>query len=170
VSTPLNRTWRIGGDAFTVDARLEDGRVEGEVEGPGGREALAAEVRRRAGGEVVVRTNGRTHRAVVVRQGTTLHVALDGEVWELEAEAGTASRSGHEGEPFALSPMTGVVVKVNVAAGEEVAKGGELFVVEAMKMEFSVKAPRDLVVEEVRREVGEQVSLGETVVTFRNAS
>jgi biotin carboxyl carrier protein len=62
--------------------------------------------------------------------------------------------------------MTGVLAKVVVAAGDRVAEGDELFVVEAMKMEFSVKAPRAAVVTEVKGARGAKVALGEVVVVF----
>ena len=57
-----------------------------------------------------------------------------------------------------------------VAAGQAVAAGATLFVVEAMKMEFAVKAPRAVTVAEVRRRAGEKVALGEVVVTFREGA
>jgi biotin carboxyl carrier protein len=65
--------------------------------------------------------------------------------------------------------MTGVVRKVLVASGDAVAAGATLFVVEAMKMEFAVTAPRDVVVDEVRAAEGARVEIQQVVVTFREA-
>jgi len=62
--------------------------------------------------------------------------------------------------------MTGTLAKVTVAPGEAVSAGAELFIVEAMKMEYVVRAPRDVIVAEVRGAVGAQVEQGGVVVTY----
>jgi acetyl-CoA/propionyl-CoA carboxylase biotin carboxyl carrier protein len=72
------------------------------------------------------------------------------------------------GDPFATSPMTGVVAKVHAAPGAAVGRGAALFAVEAMKMEYVVRADRDVVVDEVRARPGDRVEVGAVVVTFRD--
>ena len=62
------------------------------------------------------------------------------------------------------SPMPGKVLKVMVAAGDIVTDGQPLVIVEAMKMEFTVKAPHDGKVERVRYSVGQQVAVGDVLV------
>ncbi|MCM3924711.1 acetyl/propionyl-CoA carboxylase subunit alpha, partial [Frankia sp. AiPs1] len=59
----------------------------------------------------------------------------------------------------ARSPMPGTVIAVHAAAGDEVAVGAPLVVVEAMKMEHTVGAPVAGVVKDVLVGVGEQVTL-----------
>uniref|UniRef100_F6YQT3 Methylcrotonoyl-CoA carboxylase subunit alpha, mitochondrial n=1 Tax=Ciona intestinalis TaxID=7719 RepID=F6YQT3_CIOIN len=55
--------------------------------------------------------------------------------------------SGVSGDPMA--PMVGEIQKVLVAPGEEVAQGQPLVVMIAMKMEHTIRSPRDGVVESV---------------------
>lgn len=62
------------------------------------------------------------------------------------------------------APMPGKVIAVNVAVGDAVEKGQVLAVMEAMKMEHSLAAPRDGVVEVVGAELGAQVSEGIVLV------
>ena len=64
--------------------------------------------------------------------------------------------------------MTGVVIQVTTEPGAEVEEGDTLFVVEAMKMEYAVHAPRAARVAEVRAEVGDQVKVDDPVVTFEH--
>ena len=64
------------------------------------------------------------------------------------------------------SPMPGRVLKIMVQEGGKVKKGGLLLVVEAMKMEHSIKAPRAGVVEKIFFRAGEQVEGGAQLLTF----
>ena len=59
-----------------------------------------------------------------------------------------------------LSPMPGLVRAVLVEAGQEVARGDRLVVIEAMKMEHALAAPRDGRIAEVLAEEGAQVEAG----------
>ena len=58
--------------------------------------------------------------------------------------------------------MPGTVLMVNVADGDEVAEGDVLLVLESMKMELSIAAPRDGTVE-VHVAAGEKVALKQTL-------
>jgi acetyl-CoA/propionyl-CoA carboxylase biotin carboxyl carrier protein len=71
----------------------------------------------------------------------------------------TAHSSGGSGNDVA-SPMQATVIKVEVAAGDSVVKGQTVVVLEAMKMEQAITAPRDGVVAKVSAEVGTTVKAG----------
>ena len=62
--------------------------------------------------------------------------------------------------------MPGKVLEVKVAAGDEVAAGDALLVLEAMKMENVLRAPRDGKIERVYAPVGEAVEKGAVLVTY----
>lgn len=63
------------------------------------------------------------------------------------------------GETIA-APMPGNILSVNVKAGDAVKKGQVLMVLEAMKMENEIMAPRDAVVASVSATVGSTVETG----------
>ncbi len=63
-------------------------------------------------------------------------------------------------------PIIGRVAKVFVRKGEAVAKGDRIAVVEAMKMEHVLHAPRDGVIETVAAKEGEQVALGALIAVL----
>ena len=69
-------------------------------------------------------------------------------------------------EDGVTTPVQGVVVAVGVAAGEEVAAGRTLLVVEAMKMEHVVEAPTAGVVRALLVHEGDAVALGQPVVVL----
>jgi biotin carboxyl carrier protein len=64
------------------------------------------------------------------------------------------------------SPMPGKVVKVLVKPGDVVKSGSPVMVVEAMKMENELRAPRDGTVREVRVLEGEAVEANQTLATI----
>ena len=106
-------------------------------------------------------------RATVLVDRDRTYVSIDGRTYEVPHDDEGRDGPGAAGtESAALSPMTGVLAALHVAPGDEVASGAPLFVVEAMKMEYVVRAPRDGVVEAVAGEVGGQVALGQEIVTF----
>jgi pyruvate carboxylase subunit B len=65
--------------------------------------------------------------------------------------------------------MPGRVSAVKVAVGQQVRKGEELLVVEAMKMENALRAPRDGVVRAVHVSTGDMVSPGRPLVEIGDA-
>jgi biotin carboxyl carrier protein len=62
-----------------------------------------------------------------------------------------------------VSPLAGTLTRVEVTAGQQVAEGALLAVVEAMKMETPVLAPFAGTIVEVRSLTGGSVSAGETI-------
>ena len=64
------------------------------------------------------------------------------------------------------APMPGKIIAVNAKAGDSVKAGEPLIVMEAMKMEMSLEAPRDGVVAQVSAEVGALVSDGDVLLSL----
>jgi acetyl/propionyl-CoA carboxylase alpha subunit len=163
------KTWRVGSETHQADLRLENGRLVGTLDGA----PIDAAVARTGAHEIVLHVGGRRLVATVARRGSGWLVALDGRVWEVAA--GDAGRGGGEAdaggaaEPFAVSPMTGVVAQVHVKPGDRVAARAPLFAIEAMKMEYVVRADRPVAIAEVRKARGDRVQSDEVVVTFAEA-
>ncbi|MFC3628313.1 acetyl-CoA carboxylase biotin carboxylase subunit [Paracoccus angustae] len=67
---------------------------------------------------------------------------------------------------FLLCPMPGLVVKVNVAPGDEVQEGQALATVEAMKMENILRAERRGVVKAVNAEAGQSLKVDDVIMEF----
>ena len=62
--------------------------------------------------------------------------------------------------------MPGLVLKVLVSPGQEIAKGDGLFVLEAMKMENIIKSPVAAVVQSIEVETGGVVEKNQVLVRF----
>jgi biotin carboxyl carrier protein len=108
---------------------------------------------------VVVRESGRT-LAYAVRRGSETWVFLDGHVHVVDANEPSPGRTRHHDEAALSAPMPATVVSINVTPGQAVNAGDVLVVLEAMKMELAVTAPRDGTVRSVACRVGELVRPG----------
>ena len=67
------------------------------------------------------------------------------------------------------APMPGVILAVSVQSGDTVARGQEIAVLEAMKMQNSIKSPRDGTIAEVCVAPGQAVGHGDAIVRFASA-
>lgn len=65
------------------------------------------------------------------------------------------------------APMPGLVLKVLVAEGDEVKKGDNLFVLEAMKMENIIKAPADATIKTIKIQPTDKVEKGQLLILFK---
>ncbi len=163
---------REGGREHAVSLALRDGVLRGTVDGK-----PVADTRVDRRGAVLLLGSGASRvRAVVARDGDRVLVHCGGRVHEIEIAGAAgprrekgARRSHGVDDPFVASPMTGTVAEVPVKAGDAVAKGGTLAVVEAMKMQFVVRAPRDVVVKGVRVAPGQPVDIGAVLVEFEGS-
>lgn len=117
--------------------------------------------------------DGRIDAAIVLtprEQGVSLSVLAHGESADLLYLDPLHAGAGEEGGQGRLTaPMPGKVVAVRVAAGTDVKKGQPLVIVEAMKMEHTITAPADGVIESVRAKVGDQVDEKFELVAFKQA-
>lgn len=67
---------------------------------------------------------------------------------------------------FLLSPMPGLLVKLSVQSGQAVKEGEELAVVEAMKMENSLRALQDGIVSDISAGEGDSLAVDQIIMSF----
>lgn len=106
-------------------------------------------------GAWLVQAAGERHEVEVVDERTA----------HIRSLAGSAAAT--VGPRVLKAPMPGLVVRVVVEPGQQVAAGASLVVLEAMKMENDLKAPGTAVVEQILVAAGQTVEKGTVLVTFR---
>ncbi|MBY0238161.1 MAG: acetyl/propionyl/methylcrotonyl-CoA carboxylase subunit alpha [Burkholderiaceae bacterium] len=122
------------------------------------------------GAEISIKLGDTAVHGSVRRDGDLFHVFTNG----LHYTLGYNDPMAHAGESEAeggrlTAPMPGKVVAVLAEKGQEVKKGDALVIMEAMKMEHTIAAPHDGVVDDVLYAVGDQVSDGAPLLAFRAA-
>ena len=165
---------------IAVDGRLREVTVEAEPAHPGrfrvtwdgATRVVDARIVERAGREALLSlvrlddtASSREVRCVENGGGGELTVHADGVAWPTvvngrRAVGADGAAAGGDGEERVTAPMPGKVVRVLVAPGDEVAARQPMVVVEAMKMENEMAAPRAGTVKEIPVEEGMSVDAG----------
>ncbi|EKE4174778.1 biotin attachment protein [Campylobacter jejuni] len=78
------------------------------------------------------------------------------------------STSSVDAENEVLAGISGNVFKIYVNEGEEVKSGQAIMVLEAMKMEIEVNAPKDGIISKLCIKIGDTVSEGEVLAIYKN--
>ncbi len=157
----------VGGRSVVVELDGETARVDG-VE-------LRVGLTDLPGTPLALLTVGDVVRRVGVGRGSSrgkYTLSIDGRRFEVEAlderthaiRQLSAAAAPPAGPAPLVAPMPGLIVRVNVAAGDTVKAGQGLVVMEAMKMENELRAAAAGVVKAVRVAPGTAVERGATLV------
>ena len=147
---PTDKSWNctIDGEPRSVDiAEASPGRYSILMDG----RSFEVHVEPTTGGAYHIHT-----------QGHDLTVEVD----DPRRWAGAGGRGGAaDGPAKIIAPMPGKVVRVLVEKGQEVAEGEGVIVIEAMKMQNEIRAPKTGAVESVHVQAGETIEMGTALVT-----
>jgi len=172
----LSTGWRVNDWSFN-DLHYDSGSGEVSVrcrylaDGAYGLDLPGGTVRARAerlpDGRLSVDLDGAKTRVAIALCRESVTVIDGAETWRIRRIDRLAAAGFQEEDAGKLgAPMPGKIIAVHTAPGERVAAGAPLIVLEAMKMEHTVRAPKEGVVAEVRFAVGDQVGEGEALIAF----
>jgi 3-methylcrotonyl-CoA carboxylase alpha subunit len=148
-------SYRAGGWLFSVGAGAQPEALSLTSEGADG---------------YSIKLGAQAVHGAVRRDGDILHVFTGGAHYQLTYNDPMAHAGETEAEGGRLTaPMPGKVVAVLAAKGQEVKKGDALVIMEAMKMEHTIAAPHDGVVDDILYGVGDQVADGAPLLAFKTA-
>lgn len=111
-------------------------------------------------GMMTLNQNGSNHSVTTI----DTHFVVDGIEFALVApRRGRSKSKGHEVLQM-KSPMPGKILKIFIEAGSLVEVGTAILVMEAMKMEHTIRANKKGVIEAIHAKVGDQVNGGVELV------
>lgn len=165
--------------------QVDDSALEAELErlngGNGARVRLGdsgewqyAELQHVRAGLHVVMLDNRPVELYIERRGSAVDVTIGRRTYHIQigrgrraASMAASAAAGGDGFARIRAPMTGTVLEVRAAPGDEVEAGDVLVVIESMKMNNELRAPAAGVVERVDAIVDAQVEEGEELVAIR---
>ena len=165
----MSNSWRMNGPGYQA-LQLRDGDtvhdILAEVRSGGavhiawsGNEAMVR------GGRVL--TEGVLRAPTVVQDANNLVVVDNGETWPLSlVDPWAPPDSVADGVDRVVAPMPGRIVAVSAMVGQAVARGDVLVVLESMKVQMRLTAPKDGVIASVLTEQGALVDEGAELVTY----
>jgi 3-methylcrotonyl-CoA carboxylase alpha subunit len=178
--SPWARTdgWRLTGTA-PQQILLRDGAAERRVEASAAADGwrldidgrgLFASAQPEADGSLLLRLDGIASRVIVLEHESEMAIFCDGRSWRFAEIDALAARAGEDASGGRVTaPMPGRVTQLFVSPGDPVGRGEALLVVEAMKMEHTLRAGADGVVAALHCAVGDQVEEGVELVTLAPA-
>ncbi|MBI2383691.1 MAG: biotin/lipoyl-binding protein [Gammaproteobacteria bacterium] len=126
-------------------------------------------LRRDDHGRCFITTGETTTPVTFAVRGDEVHLHIDGAAYTLRYRHPMdrlAAQAHHGADDAIRAPMPGSTVAVRVKPGQSVARGEALLVMESMKMETTITAPRDGVVESVHVVQGQTFERDTTLVSL----
>ena len=158
----MNLNARVGGEEIALEVRAEG---KGAYRVKVGATTYAIDLTEPESGVLSLLFGDRSYEVVVRAEGEALRVAVAGHSYEIALEdpavaLARSSRLSHSGTQVVRSIMAGKVLAVLVQEGETVHEGKALVVIEAMKMENEIRAPKAGIVRAIRVSPGQAVESG----------
>jgi 3-methylcrotonyl-CoA carboxylase alpha subunit len=114
-------------------------------------------------GQLKIKIGNKLIKSVITEGDKEKFVFVDGEVFRVKPVQLTGIRKRKE-EGDLSSPISGKVVSVKVKKGDSVKKADVLMVIEAMKMEYLIRAPYDAKVKKVNFKEKDLIEIGQETV------
>lgn len=119
--------------------------------------------------EVVISFQGKEKKVLAERIDKKIWFKINDQIFsqdifDLTSRHDKKNRGSKSSNDKILAPMPGKVTKIFVIPGQKVQKGQTLLVMEAMKMEYTLKSDIDATVEKLNAQVNQQVNLGHLLV------
>ncbi len=123
--------------------------------------------------KLLLSIDGQMTEVMAQKIGTKIWYQTAKGTFDIEIESAFSSRKSRQSldsqSNQILSPMPGKITKVLVDVGAETSAGQGLIVMEAMKMEYTLKSPVIRKVKKILALVGQQVTLGQPLIEFDEA-
>ena len=113
----------------------------------------------------IVEHNGKPIRIALHRDKNGTWVSHQGVVSFIPTQSATTKTQ--KAQDSIAAPMTGKIVSIEVAEGDVVEEGMVLIVMEAMKMEYRLKAPKSGTIKAIHCQANELVDLGKNLVSLK---
>ena len=149
-STQLSITAHFRDDGFLLEVNGKEIFAKGYVKG----------------NKLHMDLNGHQSTISIAENDQELVLFKNAASWAFEVKDNSLADLEQDNTANLTAPMPGTVIQVMVNAGDSVEEGQPLLVMEAMKMEHTIKAHKNTVIDEVLYAVGDLVDEGAELIRF----
>jgi len=111
--------------------------------------------------------NGHRSQVTINQHANTINLYQNNHSFTFSQLFADCGQDDHDNNHGGLTaPMNGTMVSVLVNAGDKVSKNQPLVIMEAMKMEHTIKAPNDGTIDDIYFQVGDMVDGGAELLAF----
>jgi 3-methylcrotonyl-CoA carboxylase alpha subunit len=118
-------------------------------------------------GQLSVQLGDRIIKSVISQGGDSKFVFIDGSIFKVKRIELTGRKKTEKKEGDLNSPISGTVVHAKVKEGSQVKKDDVILVIEAMKMEYLIRAPYDGKVKKVYFKEKDQIEIGQLTAEIK---
>jgi 3-methylcrotonyl-CoA carboxylase alpha subunit len=112
-------------------------------------------------GQLSIQLGDRVIKSVISQGDESKFVFIDGSIFKVKRIELTGRKKTEKKEGDLNSPISGTIVNVKVKDGSKVKKDDVLLVIEAMKMEYLIRAPYTGTVKKVYFKEKDQIEIGQ---------
>jgi 3-methylcrotonyl-CoA carboxylase alpha subunit len=112
-------------------------------------------------GQLTIQLGDRQIKAVISGPDDNKFVFLEGNVFKVKRIELTGRKKTEKKEGDLHSPISGTVVSVKAKEGKAVKKDDVILIIEAMKMEYLIRAPYDGTIKKIYFKVKDQIEIGQ---------
>ncbi len=120
-------------------------------------------------GQLKIEIGDRTIKCVISEGEKSKFVFIDGNIFKVNRTELTGQKKTIKKEGNLNSPISGTVVSVKSKQGDVVKKGDVIMVIEAMKMEYLIRAPFDGTIEKINFREKDQIEIGQITADIKKS-
>lgn len=148
--------YKTGGNEYCLDVVKEGEKFVLELQG----KKIEVSAAEHGAGFLQFKLNGKMYKSIVTQHDNYRQVFLNGNIYRLTRREAKRIKGSGESEGDLTSPISGKVVSIKAKEGQKMDKDDVIMIIEAMKMEYTIKAPYKGKVTKLHFKEGDQVEIG----------
>jgi 3-methylcrotonyl-CoA carboxylase alpha subunit len=112
-------------------------------------------------GQLSIQLGNRVIKSIISEGGDNKFVFIDGSIYKVKRIELTGRKTTERKEGDLHSPISGTIVSCKVKDGSPVKKNDVILIIEAMKMEYLIRAPYDGKVTKIHFKEKDQIEIGQ---------
>jgi len=119
-------------------------------------------------GQLKIKIGERLIKSIITEGDKEKYVFVDGQVFKVKPVELTGKKTKNKKEEGDLSsPISGKIVSIKVKKNDSVKKGDILMVIEAMKMEYLIRAPYSGKIKKINFKEKDQIEIGQETLEIQ---